>query len=171
MLDNKRVRVDFSSVKEPLETYPWPIMLNQGFHWMDKYGDAYWIPDMETDYLRNAIRFAESVCRSISNAWWRFAFSLRGEMAIDTAESIAMRYDEYDVPLVKGLARELGKREGNELLIEDWELEGYVNWQELKGYEHMAVTEALRLNDMHPTPTPGVYKIGEPWDPDTDGRV
>lgn len=165
------IRVDFSSVtyKEPLENYPWPIMLNQGYHWMDKFGDAHWIEDMETDYLRNAIRFAERACRQVSNRWWRFAFILNGEMAIDEAERIAMRYDEYDVPLVKGLARELARREGEELFLEDWELEGHFDPAEWGGYEHMAFLEAIHEKGLYPTPHPAIAKIGEPWDPDKDG--
>lgn len=167
MQGTKRVRVDFSSIKEPLDNYPWITMLNQGYHWMDKYGDAHWIQDMSTEYLENALRYAEAACRSVSNRWWRFAFMLNGEMAIDEAERTAMKYDEYDVPLVKGLAAELARRRGeDELLIEDWELEGHYDVLEWQGYEHMVVTEALHEKGTYPTPTPGVYKIGEPWSPD-----
>ena len=132
--------VNFSSIPDELPSYPWPIMLNQGYHWMDKYGMGHWIQDMSTGYLKNALHFAELACRQLSSAWWSFAFALNGEMAIAAAERYAMRYGEYDVPLVKGLEKELGIREGDERLdIGEWELEGHYDFLEWQGYEAMAI--------------------------------
>lgn len=113
---------------------------------MDKYGHAHWIPDMDNKYLHNALRYAVAACRRKSNAWWDFASLLRGEMAINQAERTAMRYDELDVPLVKGLRNEIARRRHEQPPFEQWELEGYVwdMYMEDRGMDHYAVLDATR---------------------------
>lgn len=110
MTDTIRVNLKGIPYKE-LEAYPWETMLDQEYHWMDKYGNAHWIQDMDTDYLENALRFARRACRYLSSAWWDFAWHLNGEMATYHAEHMAMMYDEYRVPLVEALERELVRRQ------------------------------------------------------------
>lgn len=105
------VRVNLKQVPERLENYPWEVMLDQEYHWMDQFGNAHWIADMETSYIRNALPFAYHACRALASAWWNFAMVLRGDIAQWTAESTAMRYDDYDVPLVRALREELQRRE------------------------------------------------------------
>jgi len=133
--------------KIPLDYYPWDIMLRQGFHWMDRYGNAYWIEEMSTDYLQRALSVAKRGCRQVANLWWMFALGLNGEMAQDQAERTAMRYDEYDTPLVYGLEKELAKRQG--LPVVDVEDDYYLSqdllgaYLENAGYAHMAAVLAI----------------------------
>ena len=139
------VKVNLAAAPEPLEFYPWDVMLQQGFHWMDKYGDAHWIPDMDERYLHNALRFAKMACHGVSNGWWDFAMMLNGEMATEMAMSTAERYDEYDVPLVKGLMNAIADKIEKPKAFEQWELEGndWTMYMESEGMNHMAVIQAL----------------------------
>lgn len=106
-------------------------MLRQGYHWMDKYGEAHWIADMSTPYLENALKYATFACRSVANTWWSFSMVLNGEMASDEAVRYAEQYDELDVPLIKGLRNELARRRGEEVLYDVWELS---DWGDLRYY-------------------------------------
>ena len=139
------VKVNLAAAPEPLEFYPWDVMLQQGFHWMDKYGDAHWIPDMDVSYLYNALRFAKMACHGVSNGWWDFAMMLNGQMATEMAMNTAERYNGYDVPLVKGLMNAIAKREGLIKPFQRWELEGddWTMFMESEGMNHMAVIQAL----------------------------
>ena len=144
------LRVDFSSVKPELTNYPWEVMLEQGFHWMDKYGDAHWIDDMDESYLENALRFAMRACQLMSHDWWSFAMRLNGEMAMDSAEREADRFGEYDVPLVKGLRRALARKKGEEFWVNDWELEGDLMHMSLMapGYDMMDFLDRVGYRSM-----------------------
>jgi len=160
------IRVDFSHIPDELEAYPWRVMLQQGYHWMDKYGYAHWIPDMETSYLENALRFARHGCSAVARSWWWLAMRMNGEMAIDAAESYAMRYEEGDVPLIKGLENELARRAGESPPHSEWELSDGRDFLEDQGYNHMDALQAM--GPLFPTPTPGIYKVGEPWNEKED---
>ena len=119
------VRVDFSNltpVEDILGYYPWEVMLQQGYHWMDRYGQAYWIEDMSENHLENALRFAQHACRVRANFFWRGAMMMNGEMAMDTMEGMAIRYEEYDVPLVKSLQKALHEKRGEYHNITYWDL-------------------------------------------------
>ncbi len=129
-------RVDFSTIPEELERYPWPIMLNQGYHWMDKYGEGYWIEDMETSHLENCIPFAYSACSSMATLWMEFAITLGGEHAQDAADHIMDRYIDYDVPLIRGLENELARRNNHPLPHEHIGGDG-MSFLEAEGYRVM----------------------------------
>lgn len=147
MPTKEKIRVDFSSIPneaDALVHYPWETMMEQGYHWMDRFGNAYWIRDMETSYLENALRFARHACRGMAYAWFLFAVSLNGEMAIDSAERYAGQYDDEDVPLIKGLRNELARRRGEDPPYGEYELSYY--WDPIKdqGWDVMPAFIATR---------------------------
>lgn len=137
------MKIDFTKVPQELDRYPWPIMLKQGYHWMDRYGEAHWIPDMSTSYLENALRFAKVACRGIANEWWNLAMIMNGEMAIDQAERYASRYDSCEMPLVRGLENELARRRGEEPPYDEWQLSDPYDYLEDKGYDYMDFIRSL----------------------------
>lgn len=150
-------RVDFSTMPEPLVDYPWEVMLEQGFHWMDRYGEAHWIEDMSEAYLENALRYAQQACWGIASSWYRFAMALGGDMAVMSAESQAARFEDLDLPLVKGLKRALAIKRGEEYFVEDWELEGDWDFNAAErhaGYTMMGVYEVIQ-RDFEPMPETG----------------
>lgn len=142
------VRVDFSNltpVEDILGYYPWEVMLQQGYHWMDRYGQAYWIEDMSEDYLENALRFAQHACRVRANFFWRSAMMMNGDMAIDTMEGMAIRYEEYNVPLVKGLTKALCVKRDEPHGITYWDLmpDNIRYYLELEATAHIVAVSTL----------------------------
>ncbi len=131
-------RVDFSTIPEEIEGYPWPIMLNQGYHWMDKYGTGYWIEDMTTSHLENAIPFVYSACNALATQWMEFAMSLHGVHAGDAADHMMQKYISYDVALIRGLENELARR-NNHPLPHDYIGSDGITFLEAEGYRVMEV--------------------------------
>lgn len=111
------IRVDFSSIPEPLEEFPWDKILLQDEYWMDRYGTKHKIEEMDTDYIENCIPFAiGGMAQVLSSLFWAIddgnPLALHGDMSRYSIERLIRQYSE--APLITALKQELATRKALE---------------------------------------------------------